>query len=234
MHTVYEHLREEFDELLAKHGFQSMLELRSCHIFNGLYKQSQSWAVWRIRPENLMPFLKMDGKMQVQGAAQTLRRQFAGPAESAINYLWWCQKVGLNPIHEAIKVVAVMTQTSPSKNTYVLVRPTTVGKCYWHTKTFKHILGEHHVGSIQEGSFRFMDCPGKLVIVQHEVKFVPEDVEILKPLLRGDFVNVSVKFQATKSVHRTPFLLMCNEKQWSKLDFTEQDTIVAGCFVTER
>ena len=62
------------------------------------------------------------------------------------------------------------------------------------------------------------------------MKFLGEDAEILKSILRGDYVKVNVKNQHSQQVRRTPVILCCNEDPWLDMLQIDQTDVKARIF----
>lgn len=218
-----------FDYILKKHGFKFLTQLRSRPSFLAFLKQSIDTTDAVPARKDMMKWINAEGERQYTNEGQDLDEEleFASDYESAYNFLQWAHCGGLNPLTEAVNILKILTCWEKDKNTYVLRGPTTIGKSYRLTKTWNYISKPQLIGSISEESFRFGDCPNKALIIQDEVRFLPEDAEILKSVLRGDFVKVNVKNQQPQQVKRTPVLLCCNEDPWTDMLGQDQAALMS-------
>lgn len=149
----------------------------------------------------------------------------ASPRESAINFLMWWEIQGMDGIIQVLKILSILLKKDVERSCFCVEGPSTCGKTYWLTKPFQRldpvIKGE--VGLDER--FAFEACGNKLIILQDECNISRITAQRYKQILRGDPVQVDVKFKEPITIYKTPVMMCCNKSPVWDLTAAEGEAI---------
>ncbi len=112
-------------------------------------------------------------------------------------------------------------------NSLLIYSPPSAGKNFFFDMIMSFYINKGQMGNPNKyNNFAFQECFNKRILLWNEPNYEASSIEKLKMILGGDNYTVNVKCKSDAAVHRTPVIILTNNKVSIMADPAFADRIV--------